>query len=98
MAGEQTSEPGAARQAREEAADDSEQVTWVGEQRLMSGYCGRALVSSQDGADAAKIVRPVVLLGPQGKMRRGAMRIGPRIIGPDKEPPAEVGANDAEAA
>ncbi len=57
----------------------AEQITWVGQQWLMKGYCGRAVVSG--GADEAKVVRPVVMLSRRGKMRRGARRIGPTIDG-----------------
>jgi hypothetical protein len=59
------------------------EVRWVGEQRLMQGYCGRATFTGQPGApegdgpgpSGAPAPRTVVLLQRQG---RPVVRIGPR--------------------
>lgn len=73
--------PQPAESAREKRPDDAGEevgeVTWVGEQRLFQGYCGRALVTGRalvpKGSNEGE--RPVVLLH---RPRRRVVRIGPR--------------------
>ena len=69
------------------------EIRWVGEQRLMAGYCGRAVVTGRAevaaAADASKgegqvarvyAVRPVALLQ---RPRHMVVRIGPKARGAD---------------
>ena len=74
------------------------EIRWVGEQHLMSGYCGRAVVAgwatvSQPRAGegraavAGELPRPVALLQrPRGLV----VRIGPRPAAYDEEPAARA--------
>ena len=60
------------------------EIRWVGEQRLMEGYCGRAVVAGEATvAGTAPPARPVaVLQRPRGRV----VRIGPRPV--SSEPPS----------
>ena len=59
------------------------QVTWVGAQHLMQGYCGRAVVTGRVAEDATpaadpgapRATRPVALLQ---RSRGQVVRIGPK--------------------
>ena len=75
-------------------SDERQQITWVGEQRLMEGYCGRAVVTGTaaaatdvgNGADE-DAARPVVIVRPDGP-RGPVIRIGPKPIRPTPTPTA----------
>ena len=80
-----------------------QQITWVGEQRLMEGYCGRAIVTGTAAAAEAgesagdDAARPVVIVRPDGP-RGPVIRIGPKPIrATPKAAVAEVAAPENEA-
>ena len=61
-----------------EAATETN-VRWVGEQRLMAGYCGRAVDPGQGrGQGAAATVRPARQPSLLERQRNAVVRIGPR--------------------
>lgn len=68
-----------ARAAENDAGENGAEIRWVGEQRLMHGYCGRATFTGRTAprgpAEQAPVTRPPVLL--QGPRRR-VIRIAPR--------------------
>lgn len=72
---------------------DKDVIRWVGEQRLMHGYCGRAVVTGRavvagpEGAvgpataaatGGGETARPVAVVKPAGASRDRVVRIGPR--------------------
>ena len=82
--------PTGAGTARAGTAGHGEQpeIRWVGEQRLMEGYCGRAVMTGQASlAPAREPPRPVAILRrPRGLV----VRIGPRPMAPEAEPIARA--------
>jgi hypothetical protein len=64
------------------------EVRWVGEQRLMEGYCGRAVVAGRASlAPAREQPRPVaVLQRPRGHV----VRIGPPPLAPERAAVAQA--------
>jgi hypothetical protein len=80
------------------ASSPRPEIRWVGEQRLMEGYCGRAVVTGEATvAGTSPPARPVaVLQRPRGRV----VRIGPRPLScePLHETPTCDGAELAAAA
>lgn len=75
-------------QGQDAGNDGGGEITWVGEQRLMHGYCGRATRAVQatkpaspigtEQGEAALAVRPVAALSSKARRRRQAVvRVGP---------------------
>jgi hypothetical protein len=52
------------------------QITWVGEQRLMEGYCGRAPAAAAGEEPAANELRPIAVVKTRPGQDR-VVRIGP---------------------
>ena len=60
-----------------------ETITWVGEQRLMHGYCGRAVVTVEATPTADVIAAPPLQPVPQRRRTTPAViRIGPKLVQP----------------
>ena len=71
------------------------EIGWVGEQRLMEGYCGRAVVTGEaTPAARTPATGPVAVLRRQ---RRRVVRIGPRPL-PCESPSRDGAAQLAGAA
>ncbi len=67
---------------------DEPEVIWVGEQRLMEGYCGRAVVASPaaPASDSIEVTSLRCVVQVALKRRQGrVLRIGPPRIGATRE-------------
>ena len=53
-----------------------EAITWVGEQRLMTGYCGRAPAPVAETSASAEASRPVAVVRARARQSK-VVRIGP---------------------
>jgi hypothetical protein len=61
--------------------DELPEITWVGDQRLMSGYCGRAVETPATVTPAES--RPVAVVRRAKRSQGRVVRIGPpRAISP----------------
>jgi hypothetical protein len=69
-------------------------VCWVGEQRLMEGYCGRAVVTGE--ATPAGDTPPARRIAVLQRQRGRVVRIGPRPL--SCEPPSAPSCDGAELA
>lgn len=64
------------RDAVDDDDDDGNEVneiTWVGDQRLMDGYCGRATTADQPASE----LRPVAVVKQARRSQGRVVRIGP---------------------
>ena len=75
----------------DEQADGRDEITWVGAQYLMHGYCGRASEEpgSQPASPPVLEVRPIAVVRTKSRQAR-VVRIGP--------PRSTTPANPVEAA
>ena len=70
----------------DEQADDRDEITWVGAQHLMNGYCGRwseEPTAQPAGSPPVLEVRPIAVVRTRPRQAR-VVRIGP----PRSAPPA----------
>jgi hypothetical protein len=76
----------------DERADHRDEITWVGSQHLMHGFCGRAgEASGVEPADAPVLeVRPIAVVRTRPRQAR-VVRIGP----PRSMPPTATSPVDA---
>jgi hypothetical protein len=76
---------------------NGEEVTWVGSQWLMDGYCGRAPVKPGPTTQAVKpqatpaADRPIAVVRTRRRRQAPVMRIGPRRVNEANEPPVVTG-------
>ena len=69
-----------------------EAITWVGEQRLMTGYCGRAPAPANEISAEGQVIRPVAVVRARARQSK-VVRIGP----PTAAPVGEAAADEAVA-
>lgn len=84
----------------QDAADGAE-ITWVGEQRLMQGYCGRATptpavpatpiaVAEPAGETTGRAGRPIATVRGRSRRREMIVRVAPPRTAEDVSAPLEA--------
>ena len=75
----------------DERPDSREEITWVGAQHLMHGYCGRAIQEpgSQPASPPVLEVRPIAVVRTKSRQAR-VVRIGPPRSSPTPATPVEA--------